>query len=172
MTRIGAGAMEPNYALHYPGDLVGTALQRAKQIMRGHRVILDMPDSLPMVRLDPVLFEQVLFNLLDNAAKYAPPQTAIKIHGRREGQAVLLSVEDEGPAFRRTISKRSSTASTGSARPIRCRRAPASVLPSAAASSRPWAAPSPPPTGRKGEGAVFTIRMPLPAAQPLLGDEP
>lgn len=172
MTRIGAGAMEPNYALHYPGDLVGTALQRAKQIMRGHRVILDMPDSLPMVRLDPVLFEQVLFNLLDNGAKYAPPQTAIKIHGRREGQAVLLSVEDEGPgippddlekifdSFYRVRKADTVQAGTGLGLAI-CRGFIEAMGGTIAAANR-----------AEGRGAVFTIRMPLPAAQPLLGDEP
>jgi two-component system sensor histidine kinase KdpD len=49
-----------------------------------------------MVAVDPVLFEQVLFNLLDNAAKYAPPSTTVRIHGRREAGAVRLQVLDEG----------------------------------------------------------------------------
>jgi two-component system sensor histidine kinase KdpD len=52
-----------------------------------------------MVRLDPVLFEQVLFNLLDNAAKYAPAGTAISIEGRRDGNSVSLRVLDEGPGI-------------------------------------------------------------------------
>ena len=49
-----------------------------------------------MVSLDAVLFEQVLFNLLDNAAKYAPPETTIRIQGWRNGNAVCLRVVDEG----------------------------------------------------------------------------
>ena len=49
-----------------------------------------------MLALDPVLFEQVLFNLLDNAAKYAPPGTTIRIAGKREGDSVCLQVLDEG----------------------------------------------------------------------------
>jgi two-component system, OmpR family, sensor histidine kinase KdpD len=49
-----------------------------------------------MLELDAVLFEQVLFNLLDNAAKYAPPQTTIRIQGWRNGDAVSLRVLDEG----------------------------------------------------------------------------
>jgi two-component system sensor histidine kinase KdpD len=43
-----------------------------------------------------VLFEQVLFNLLDNAAKYAPPETTIRIQSWRSGQSVCLRVLDEG----------------------------------------------------------------------------
>jgi two-component system sensor histidine kinase KdpD len=81
MTRIESGAMEPNYALHYPGDIVGSALRRAAKIVAGHRAETELPSDLPMLRLDPVLFEQVLFNLIDNAAKYAPADTIIRIQG-------------------------------------------------------------------------------------------
>src|SRR5262245_47830286 len=49
-----------------------------------------------MLDLDPVLFEQVLFNLLDNAAKYAPLGTTVRIESWQEGDAVKLQVIDEG----------------------------------------------------------------------------
>jgi two-component system sensor histidine kinase KdpD len=49
-----------------------------------------------MLELDAVLFEQVLFNVLDNAAKYAPPDTTVTIRGWRDGVAVYLQVMDEG----------------------------------------------------------------------------
>ena len=49
-----------------------------------------------MLELDAVLFEQVLFNLLDNAAKYAPPGTTISIRGARDQAAVSLQILDEG----------------------------------------------------------------------------
>jgi two-component system sensor histidine kinase KdpD len=52
-----------------------------------------------MLRLDPVLFEQVLFNLIDNAAKYAPPGTTITLRARREGGVVKMQVLDEGPGL-------------------------------------------------------------------------
>jgi two-component system sensor histidine kinase KdpD len=52
-----------------------------------------------MLKLDPVLFEQVLFNLLDNAAKYAPPGTTITLRARREGRTVHVQVLDEGPGL-------------------------------------------------------------------------
>ena len=57
---------------------------------------ISRPD-LPMVELDPVLFEQVLFNLLDNAAKYAPPGTTIRIQRRgAKPNSVCVRVFDEG----------------------------------------------------------------------------
>ena len=49
-----------------------------------------------MLELDPVLFEQVLFNLLDNAAKYASPETTVLIQSWREDEDVKLQVVDEG----------------------------------------------------------------------------
>jgi two-component system sensor histidine kinase KdpD len=49
-----------------------------------------------MLQLDAVLFEQVLFNLLDNAAKYSPVDTVISIRSWRERNQVLLQVADEG----------------------------------------------------------------------------
>ena len=49
-----------------------------------------------MLQLDAVLFEQVLFNLLDNAAKYASPGTTIRIRGWRDGDSVVLQILDEG----------------------------------------------------------------------------
>ena len=52
--------------------------------------------DLPMLELDPVLFEQVLFNLLDNAAKYASPQTTVLIQSWQEGENVKLQIVDEG----------------------------------------------------------------------------
>ena len=49
-----------------------------------------------MLELDAVLFEQVLFNLLDNAAKYAPSGTTISVRGVRDGSHVMLQIMDEG----------------------------------------------------------------------------
>ena len=99
MTRIESGAMRPNFALHYIGDIVGTALSRAAKITARHRTEIDVPSDVPMVRVDPVLFEQVLFNLIDNAAKYASEGTTIRIEARRQDQSVVLAVTDEGPGI-------------------------------------------------------------------------
>jgi two-component system sensor histidine kinase KdpD len=52
-----------------------------------------------MLRLDPILSEQVLFNLLDNAAKYAPPGGRIDLQARRDGDVVAIEVIDEVPGI-------------------------------------------------------------------------
>jgi two-component system sensor histidine kinase KdpD len=96
MTRLESGAVAPNLGLHDLADIVGSTLRRASRILARHRVEVDLTADLPMARLDPVLFEQALFNLFDNAAKYAPPATTIRIRGRREGDVLTLQVRDEG----------------------------------------------------------------------------
>jgi len=96
MTKLESGAIVPNTALHDVGEIVGSALHRAGKILARHRVSLDLAADLPMLELDAVLFEQVLFNLFDNAAKYSPPDTTISVSSLRERNAVLLQVADEG----------------------------------------------------------------------------
>jgi two-component system sensor histidine kinase KdpD len=61
-----------------------------------HKVSLELGANLPMLELDAVLFEQVLFNLLDNAAKYAAAGTTISIRGTRDQGNVSLQILDEG----------------------------------------------------------------------------
>ena len=96
MTKLESGAITPNVALHDLGEIVGSALRRAGRILSHHRVELKLAPDLPMLELDAVLFEQVLFNLLDNAAKYAPSETTIHIQAWRNADNVCLRVLDEG----------------------------------------------------------------------------
>ena len=79
MTRLESGALAPRMEAADLGEMVGAALARAGRVLADHRVEMDLAPDLPLLKIDPVLFEQVLFNLLDNAAKYAP-----------EGSTVLL----------------------------------------------------------------------------------
>ena len=96
MTKLESGAVVPNTALHDLGEIVGSALRRASKILAGHHVELELAAGLPMLELDAVLFEQVLFNLLDNAAKYSPDGTTIRIQSWRDQDAIFLQVVDEG----------------------------------------------------------------------------
>ncbi|MFC7697784.1 MULTISPECIES: sensor histidine kinase [Bradyrhizobium] len=96
MTKLESGAIVPNAALHDLGEIVGSALRRAAKILTAHKVELESAADLPMLQLDAVLFEQVLFNLLDNAAKYSPPHATVSIRSRRDGDHVVLQITDEG----------------------------------------------------------------------------
>jgi two-component system sensor histidine kinase KdpD len=96
MTKLESGAIVPNMAAHDIDEIVGSALRRASKMLARHRVELELAAGLPMLDVDAVLFEQVLFNILDNAAKYSPAGTTIRIQGWRDGNSVCLQVLDEG----------------------------------------------------------------------------
>jgi two-component system sensor histidine kinase KdpD len=96
MTKLESGAIVPNTARHDIGEIVGSVLRRASKILARHKVSLELAADLPMLELDAVLFEQVLFNLLDNAAKYAPADTTIAIRSLRDKDQIALQVLDEG----------------------------------------------------------------------------
>jgi two-component system sensor histidine kinase KdpD len=96
MTRLESGKIAPKGEMIDLSDVAGSALERAAKVMSGHRITTDFAQDLPLVRLDPVLFEQVLFNLVDNAAKYSPPGTEIRMTAHAAGGQVRLQVLDEG----------------------------------------------------------------------------
>jgi two-component system, OmpR family, sensor histidine kinase KdpD len=96
MTRLESGAVELKLELIDVAEIVGSALQRAGKVLAGHQVEVDIEPDLPMLRLDAVLFEQVLFNLLDNAAKYSAAGSRIDIRTMRDGELVEIEVADEG----------------------------------------------------------------------------
>ena len=98
MTRLEAGAVAPNARLaRCRRDRRQRAAPRRQDPRRRHASRSRSARDLPMLKLDPVLFEQVLFNLLDNAAKYAPPGTTIRIRSWRDRRTpCVLQVLDEG----------------------------------------------------------------------------
>ena len=99
MTRLDAGAIVPKREAVEVGDLVSTALRRAAPLVADHEVASTVASGLPALALDFVLAEQVLFNLLDNAAKYSPPGGRLSIEARQAGARVEIVVRDEGPGL-------------------------------------------------------------------------
>jgi two-component system, OmpR family, sensor histidine kinase KdpD len=99
MTRLDAGAIAPKREAVDAGDLVSTALRRATPLLKDKVVVPLVPPGLPPLSLDFVLAEQVLFNLLDNAAKYSPAGGRIEVEARPVAGAVEIVVRDEGPGI-------------------------------------------------------------------------
>ncbi len=99
MTRLQSGAITLDRQPVDAGDIIGSALRRTASVLAGHKVAVALAPDLPMLRLDAILFEQVLVNLLDNAAKFTPPGSTITIEGWREARGVVLTVMDEGPGL-------------------------------------------------------------------------
>jgi two-component system, OmpR family, sensor histidine kinase KdpD len=99
MSRIEAGNLKVNRDLVDVADVVQGAVERSRKAFPKQVVRVSLAPDLPFVRGDDKLLEQVLFNLLDNAHKYAG-ETAAIVHGRKEGDDVVLSVTDEGPGVK------------------------------------------------------------------------
>jgi two-component system, OmpR family, sensor histidine kinase KdpD len=99
MTRLESGAIEMKLELIDVAEIVGAALQRAGSVLARHRVEVDIEPDLPMLHIDALLFEQVLFNLLDNAAKYSPEGSRIDVRATRDGELIELEIVDEGPGI-------------------------------------------------------------------------
>jgi two-component system sensor histidine kinase KdpD len=99
MTRLGHGALKPRLAPQDVAEIIGGARARMKGVLRGHRLQTDLATNLPLILADGVLLEQVLVNILDNAAKYAPDGTGITVGARQEGLRVEIAVTDRGPGI-------------------------------------------------------------------------
>jgi two-component system sensor histidine kinase KdpD len=99
MTRLDAGAVTPRREPVDIADLVGTAMRRAAPLLKEHVVVSSVPADLPPVRLDFVLAEQVLFNILDNAAKYSPAGGRIEIEAQAAGDRIEVAIRDDGPGI-------------------------------------------------------------------------
>jgi two-component system sensor histidine kinase KdpD len=82
-------------------EIVGSALTRLESSLRDRFVITEIPPELPLVWVDEVLLEQVYVNLLENAIKYTPPGTTIRIGAKCEADQIEITVEDSGPGFAR-----------------------------------------------------------------------
>lgn len=99
MTRIDAGALHPTLEMIDLGDVVGSTLARLEKPLSRHKVRIETTGELPMVPSDFLLMEQVIANLLDNAAKYAPPGSLIEVNLKTVPCGIEVHVRDEGPGI-------------------------------------------------------------------------
>jgi len=104
MTRLQAGSVEPQLEWHPVEELVGSALRQVEDALGSRPVRTSLPEDLPLVHVDGVLFEQLLINLLDNAVKHAAGETPIEVSARVEtgagGRQLVVEVADRGPGLR------------------------------------------------------------------------
>lgn len=96
--RVQSGMIKPNIDWCEIGDLIRAVLNEARPITKDHPVETQIDPRLPLVKLDFVLTQQALANLLVNAAKHTPPGTPIAIIARR-GLSLILEVADRGPGL-------------------------------------------------------------------------
>lgn len=94
MTRLETGAMQVERDWTSVGEIVESVLARLAGRLAGHRVIVELPDDLPLVLVDATLIEQALGNLLENCAKHTPPDTVVRVRAQRRANDVVIAVED------------------------------------------------------------------------------
>ena len=99
MTRLEAGGIAVNHDWHAIGEIAGAVLRRLAPQLADHPVRVELARDLPLARVDAALIEQVLANLLENAAKYTPPGTPIVLRAESRADELRVSVEDEGPGL-------------------------------------------------------------------------
>lgn len=99
MTRLEAGGIKIAFDWAALSEIVGSALARLDERLAHHRVVVDIPKDLPLARVDAALIEQVLINLLENAARHTPPGTLVQIRAQRLDDELVVTVEDFGPGI-------------------------------------------------------------------------
>ena len=97
LARIEAGELHLRRRWGAVDEIISTALSRAEPISKEHRIELDVEKELPGVRVDERAVSEVVYTLIDNAAKYSPAGSRIRITAQHAGDGqIQMSVEDEG----------------------------------------------------------------------------
>lgn len=100
MARIEAGEMHLRKHWSSIREIVATALKRAEPRTRDHRIEVAIKAELPAVRVDEHAVAEVVYTLVDNAAKYSAANTMIRVSAQADGhETIVLTVEDQGPGI-------------------------------------------------------------------------
>ncbi len=124
ITTLEAGRVHLNCQPYFVQEIIGSALARSEAVLTGHTLHTHATEDLPMVMVDGVLIEQVLQNLIENAAHHTPSGSSITVNAAIKDGDVLVSVRDNGDGIPKgeeekifdkfyTVSRRSSHKGTG-----------------------------------------------------------
>ncbi len=106
LARIDAGDMRLQLKSASIDEIVASALKRAEPRTRSHRMEVWI-DDLPPVMVDEHAISGAIYTLIDNAAKYSPPESPITVHAKQTGEhSINISVEDRGPGIRADVRER------------------------------------------------------------------
>lgn len=171
MARIEAGALHTARGWQDIGELAADVLRRLHGRLAQHQVRRDIPADLPLVQANYTQLEQVLTNLLENAAQYTPPGTRISIQATAQPQSIQIAVCDEGPGIPADLRKRLFRSFVHSAHPERPANGTGLGLAIckgliAAHGGEIWV--EHPPDG----GACFIFTLPIHASQTAAGPMP
>ncbi|WP_428308143.1 DUF4118 domain-containing protein [Lacipirellula sp.] len=99
MTRLSSGKVHLDRQWHLIEEVIGSALTRMERQLGDRKIETTLDAALPMVNIDASLVEQLLMNLVDNAAKYSPRESAIEVSAQGRGDYVEIEVADRGRGF-------------------------------------------------------------------------
>jgi two-component system, OmpR family, sensor histidine kinase KdpD len=95
-TRISSDGIKPRVEWADPEDIVNSAIERCRYRLTDRNVVLDLPADLPLIRVDPVLVQQALVQVFDNAVKYSTSSSTIAVSARASDDRLVMSIGDEG----------------------------------------------------------------------------
>ncbi len=99
MSKFEAGQSRPNKQWHVVEELVGVALHRTERALTQHHVVTELSPDLPLVNVDGLMIEQLLVNLLENAAVHTPNGTKVVLRAGVEESQLVVHVSDSGPGI-------------------------------------------------------------------------
>jgi len=99
VAQLDSHQLELHFELHPIAEAIAAAIAQSRPALAHHTVQSNIADPLPLVRMDVERITEVLLHLLDNAAKYSPPETPIQITAELRNGEVVTSVADHGPGI-------------------------------------------------------------------------
>jgi two-component system sensor histidine kinase KdpD len=95
-TRISSDGVKPHTEWADPTDIINSAIERCRHRLVDRRLAVDLPPDLPLIHVDPVLVQQALIQIFDNAVKYSASGTQIAVDARTREGRLVISVTDHG----------------------------------------------------------------------------
>jgi two-component system, OmpR family, sensor histidine kinase KdpD len=99
MTRLSSNKVEIRREWHPVDEIIGSALTRMERQLAGRRIETHIADNLPLIKVDSILIEQLLVNLVDNAIKYSSEDLIVEVSARLNNKQIELEVADRGRGF-------------------------------------------------------------------------
>jgi len=95
-TRISSDGVKPHVEWADPADIINSAVERCRHRLADRRLIVDLPADLPLIHVDPVLVQQALIQIFDNAVKYSVSGSRIAVDAHTQDARLTISVTDQG----------------------------------------------------------------------------
>lgn len=96
MSRLDSGSLKLKREPYDMQEIIGVARSQLRNRLENRTIHINLPNDLPLIPVDLVLFAQVIVNLIDNALKYSEPDTALDIWAEQQGDAVEIGIADRG----------------------------------------------------------------------------